>query len=124
MRRSLALALIVASSVAIAAPVKKPKKKKAQARKAIAHSVTKKSEPSTDKPSDDHEPTDPSRLDAPKDAKASPAYRYGELSRADCIAALKDRKIAFTQEGDTRGVLIPVRLAGPLWRLGPHSRAA
>lgn len=114
MRRSLALALLVGSSIAIAAPAKKTKKKKAQARKAIAHAVTKKSEPASDKTGDDHEPTDPSRLEAPKDVRQTAAYRYGELARPDCLAALKERKIAFTREGDTRGVVIPVRLAGPL----------
>jgi len=101
----------------MAAPAKK-KSKKASARKAIAHAVTKKKAPAesstTDRSSDDHEPTDPSRLESPKDPRTTPAYRYGQLSHDDCLAELKSRKIAFTSEEPTRGVMVPIRLAGPL----------
>jgi hypothetical protein len=118
MRRTLALALIVGSSIAMAAPVKKKTKKRAHARKAIAHSVQKKSEPAVKKTTEkttEKEPTDPSRLElAPKDVTATPAYRYGAMSRSECLDELKTRKIAFTREGDTRGVMAPVRLTGPL----------
>ena len=114
MRRTLALALIVGSSIAMAAPAKKKTKKRAHARKAIAHTVQKKSEPAVTK-GGEKEPTDPSRLElAPKDVTATPAYRYGAMSRSDCLAELKTRKIAFEREGDTRGVTTPVRLTGPL----------
>jgi hypothetical protein len=55
-----------------------------------------------------------SRFDAPKDATSSAAYRYGEMSAADCEAELATRKIPFTREPATKGVLAPVRLSGPL----------
>jgi Extensin-like protein C-terminus len=54
-----------------------------------------------------------SRFESPPDADALPAVRYGALSPDDCIAELTARKIAFTREA-AKGVLVPVRLAGPL----------
>jgi hypothetical protein len=54
-----------------------------------------------------------SRFITPADATASPAYRYGGLSRIDCEAELRKRGIGFVRE-TARGVLAPVRLTGPL----------
>jgi hypothetical protein len=65
----------------------------------------------------DDEPPDPnakSRFETPRDATSSPAYRYGAMSRDACEAALRERKIAFARIDTARGVLAPVRLAGPL----------
>jgi hypothetical protein len=58
-------------------------------------------------------PAGPSRFNAPTDATTTPAYRYAALSQVDCEAELKKRGIAFARE-PARGVLAPVRLAGPL----------
>ncbi len=54
-----------------------------------------------------------SRFETPADADAMPAVRYGAMSPDDCYAELATRQIAFTKE-PTKGVLAPVRLAGPL----------
>jgi hypothetical protein len=49
------------------------------------------------------------------DAEATPAYRYGRLSKADCEVELTARKIPFAAETEpAAGVLAPVRLTGPL----------
>ncbi len=42
------------------------------------------------------------------------ASRYAALDRARCLDELGKRKIPFVLEGDARGVMIPLRLAGPL----------
>lgn len=55
----------------------------------------------------------PSVFSAPNDATTSPAYRYGQLSQVDCEAELKQRNIGFVRE-ESRGVLAPVRLSGPI----------
>ena len=44
---------------------------------------------------------------------STPAYRYGQLSRAACEAELTARHIPFHRER-ALGVLAPVRLSGPL----------
>jgi hypothetical protein len=44
---------------------------------------------------------------------STPAYRYGQLSRAACEAELTARQIPFRRER-ALGVLAPVRLSGPL----------
>jgi hypothetical protein len=54
-----------------------------------------------------------SRYEAPGDADALPAYRYGSLSADDCKAELTARSIPFVEETG-RGVVQPVRLTGPL----------
>ncbi|HEX4452967.1 MAG TPA: extensin family protein [Kofleriaceae bacterium] len=54
-----------------------------------------------------------SRFETPADADAMPAVRYGAMSADDCIAELGTRQIPFTRE-TAKGVLVPVRLAGPL----------
>lgn len=48
------------------------------------------------------------------DAAVTPAYRYAQLDRAACEAELTRRAIPFTRVEDARGVLAPVRLAGPV----------
>lgn len=55
----------------------------------------------------------PSSLQVLVDIEKTPAYRYGQLSRAACEAELMVRQIPFTRES-ARGVLAPIRLAGPL----------
>lgn len=55
----------------------------------------------------------PSALFTPSDAAETPAYRYGQLSRAACEAELRARHIPFKRE-TAKGVLAPVRLTGPL----------
>jgi hypothetical protein len=50
----------------------------------------------------------------PADADRSPAYRYAHLNVVACKAELARRKIAYTDEPATRGVRMPIRLAGKL----------
>lgn len=57
-------------------------------------------------------------LAAPPEA---PASRYGRLSQAECEAELGKRGVPFKREGETRGVLAPVRLTGPLRGVTFHS---
>jgi hypothetical protein len=52
-------------------------------------------------------------LTNPSDAKETPAYRYAQLSQADCEAELASRHIDFVRETAT-AVLAPVRLTGSL----------
>lgn len=52
-------------------------------------------------------------LSTPSDFMSTPAYRYGQLSRAACEAELTARHIPFHRER-ALGVLAPVRLSGPL----------
>ena len=47
------------------------------------------------------------------DATGTPAYRYGQMTAAECEAELVTRAIPFTAE-PSRGVLSGVRLTGPL----------
>ncbi len=54
-----------------------------------------------------------SRFSNPDDAADTPAVRYAALSPEDCTAELDKRGIAYTKE-TAKGVLAPVRLAGPL----------
>jgi hypothetical protein len=96
------VAALCAATVASAAPTKKTAKKKPQA---------------TTQQQGADEPPDPNaktRFTTPRDATDSAAYRYGTLSRAACEAELRARKIAFERVDTARGVLAPVRLAGPL----------
>jgi hypothetical protein len=50
-------------------------------------------------------------LETPSDMTDTPAYRHGQLSRAECEAELKKRRIPFRRE-TARGVMAPVRLTG------------
>lgn len=54
------------------------------------------------------------RTETPDDATSSPAYRYAQLDRPACEAELAARQIAYKPEPGTKGVRMPVRLAGPL----------
>lgn len=54
-----------------------------------------------------------SYYDKPADLTTTPAYRYGQLSRAACEAELRARHIPF-RRASAVGVLAPVRLTGPL----------
>jgi hypothetical protein len=53
-------------------------------------------------------------MTAPADAEDTPASRYARLDRTACEAELGRRGIAFADVSEARGVLAPVRLAGPL----------
>lgn len=50
----------------------------------------------------------------PPDATSTPAYRYTNLTAAQCDAELAARKIRVTRAPGAPGVRMPVRLAGPL----------
>lgn len=54
-----------------------------------------------------------SRLQTPSDVTTTPAYGYGQLSRAACEAELTARHIGFVRQR-AAGVLAPVRLSTPL----------
>jgi hypothetical protein len=54
-----------------------------------------------------------SRFEAPSDADAAPAVRYGALTQDECEAELHKRDIKF-HRADAHNVLAPVRLDGPL----------
>lgn len=47
-----------------------------------------------------------------EDTTTTAAYRYGMLSTEACLAELMLRRISYTREGPTLGVVTPVRLAG------------
>jgi hypothetical protein len=48
------------------------------------------------------------------DPDSAPAVRYARLDRGACEAELGRRGVAFAAVGEARGVLAPIRLAGPL----------
>lgn len=52
-------------------------------------------------------------ITSPSDAKDTPAYRYAQLSQAECEAEARSRHIDFTRETGA-AVLAPIRLTGPL----------
>jgi len=62
----------------------------------------------------------PSRFTAPRDAEASPAFRYGSMTQGECETELAARHIAFVRE-TARGVRAPVRLLGPLHGVAYHT---
>ena len=53
-------------------------------------------------------------------AGPTPAMQYGSLDRASCQAELGRRQIPFTPAAETRGVLAPIRLTGPLHGVSFH----
>jgi hypothetical protein len=59
------------------------------------------------------DPTEGGHLTTPPDATDAPAYRYAQLSPAECEAELAARSIEFSREVAS-AVLAPVRLHGPL----------
>jgi hypothetical protein len=90
-RAALAL-LLLASAAAAAGP------KKAVRHTARKHAATKHAA---------------SRFVHPDDPADTPAVRYGALSPEACKAELKQRAISY-QDETAKGVLVPVRLTGPL----------
>lgn len=93
----------------------------APAAKAPAHTKSKKTGPQAHKTASTSHKADPERASTQahmvktSDVEATPAYRYGRLSKADCEAELATRQISFKPEVEpTPGVLAPVRLTGPL----------
>lgn len=64
-------------------------------------------------------PAGPYRVGAPPGPP--PAVRYGHLDPSSCEAELGARGIAFSRVDEARGVLEPVRLAGPLHGVTYHS---
>jgi hypothetical protein len=109
--------MLVAIALLAAATVAEAKAKARTTTRTTAKSATKSATRST-KTAKPKNPKAKQRSDAkyfttPPDATSLPAYRYGELSPADCEAELVTRKIPFERE-TARGVLAPVRLTGPL----------
>jgi hypothetical protein len=51
----------------------------------------------------------------------SPAQRYAQLDRTACEAELTKRAVPFKSEAETRGVLAPIRLTGPMHGVTFHS---
>jgi hypothetical protein len=72
-------------------------------------------------------PVPPSRpgetpaIEEPADPRATPAFRYAQLDAASCEAELTRRGIAFTPVAEARGVLAPIRLAGPVGGIAYHT---
>ncbi|MEO8878529.1 MAG: hypothetical protein ABI461_23270, partial [Polyangiaceae bacterium] len=62
-----------------------------------------------------------SKVDVPANAMTTPAFEYGALDRAACEAKLAERGIAWAPVASARGVLAPIRLAGPLHGVDFHS---
>jgi len=61
----------------------------------------------------------------PKDAETLPAVRYAGLSAAACKAELAKRGVAFEDEPEpVPGVLVPIRLTGPLGGVTYHTALA
>jgi hypothetical protein len=48
------------------------------------------------------------------DPGVTPAYRYGQLDAAACLAELQARGVPFVRVEEARGVLAPLRLTGPI----------
>jgi hypothetical protein len=60
-------------------------------------------------------------LDTNVDATTTPAYRYAQLDRATCEAELGRRGISWIPAGESRGVLAPLRLTGPVGGVVYHT---
>ena len=63
-------------------------------------------------------------VEAEVEPTATPAYRYGQLDRATCEAELTRRGIGWVPAGESRGVLAPVRLTGPVGGIAYHTGLA
>jgi hypothetical protein len=92
----------------------KPRQKKTQTRAAKQKTTTARKASKKSKPKKRKAEHDRTHYVSPADYTAAPAYRYGMMSAAECIAALDARKIPYAKETDTRGVLAPVRVTGAL----------
>ena len=57
----------------------------------------------------------------PVGAIPTPAIQYGGLDKGTCERELVRRHVPFVSVGETRGVLAPVRLTGPLHGVSYHS---
>lgn len=68
-----------------------------------------------------HDDAHAGEIDLPHGAVATPAVHYGSLDRASCERELVRRHVPFTPVGETRGVLAPVRLTGPIHGVTYHS---
>jgi hypothetical protein len=60
-------------------------------------------------------------LDDAIDATTTPGYRYAQLDRTSCEAELGRRAIPWVPAGESRGVLAPLRLTGPVGGVAYHS---
>jgi len=63
-------------------------------------------------------------LETDLDPTTTPAFRYAQLDREACEAELTRRGIGWTDAGESRGVLAPVRLTGPVGGIVYHSGLA
>lgn len=87
---------------------------------AASDAAASEDEPDLIAEADDDEHADDTPGDGPPavpslDHRGMPvASRYAGLDRASCEAELRRRRIAFTRVGEARGVVAPLRLAGPL----------
>lgn len=107
MLRAVPTTLLVACTCAstLVALAAAPKKHKAAAKKTTKSTKHKLSA---------EQASSLAHMSTPTDPESTPAFHYGQLSQTDCEAELTRRKIDFTREADTRGILAPVRLHGPL----------
>jgi len=60
-------------------------------------------------------------VQVPHNPQSTPAMRYGNMDRATCESELVRRHVPFVAIGQTRGVLAPIRLTGPLHGVSYHS---
>ncbi len=128
-RRPLLSLVLAASACAVrptsgdaAAPASpRPAPVDAPAAPSTASSATAAPAPPDEAPHDDETELDPSVT--PPDGVADiaafgptppPASRYAAMDQKACEAELAQRKIAFDRVDSARGVIAPVRLAGPL----------
>jgi hypothetical protein len=92
----------------------KKKKKKHRPRHKASQTHTSMMDARGQDPPPDHvDPLAKTRFSMPTDATASPAYHYGSMTSAACLAELDARKIPY-EKASARGVATPVRLTGPL----------
>lgn len=52
------------------------------------------------------------RTAAPADYAKAPSFKYGAMSRSECLTELAARKVPFEPVDEARGVVIPIRLTG------------
>ncbi|HEX7840814.1 MAG TPA: hypothetical protein VF469_25225, partial [Kofleriaceae bacterium] len=100
MARSVALAVALAGTTVLAAAIPRQAHAGKPAAAKSRHQVRRASSASE-------------HITNPSDAKDTPAYRYAQLSQAECEAEAQSRHIEFTRETGA-AVLAPVRLTGPL----------
>jgi hypothetical protein len=56
-----------------------------------------------------------------REAEAAPASRYARMTKAEAVAELRRRRVAFEEVASAPGVAAPIRLAGPLHGVFIHS---